>query len=234
MVFLAVVGAANSVEDVALITLLQRTAPNEFLARVLGTMWGLAMGAVAVGSIAATAVVDVVGTRLAFVVVGLILPLLTFMSYRRLVEIDRTAAAGQALELIDAVPMFAPLSIAMKERLAATVVPVSVTAGDVVIRAGDVGDRLYIVGDGAPRHRRSDPPHRRPGRRLLRSDRAATRGCADRDGQGDRRLAAVHTPTRCLSHRRHGLSVRTGGRSRRRGSTSRARATRDAGSLSGR
>lgn len=44
--------------------------------------------------------------------------------------------------------MFAPLSIAMKERLAAKLVPVSVAAGDVVIRAGDIGDRFYVVDDG--------------------------------------------------------------------------------------
>jgi CRP-like cAMP-binding protein len=46
------------------------------------------------------------------------------------------------------VPMFAPLSVAVKERVAAHLVPVSVSAGDVVIRAGEAGDRFYIVGDG--------------------------------------------------------------------------------------
>ena len=52
------------------------------------------------------------------------------------------------LELIDRVPMFAPLSIALKERVAASLAPVSVTAGESVLRAGDVGDRLWIVGGG--------------------------------------------------------------------------------------
>src|SRR5947208_1773346 len=51
MVLLAIVGAANSVEDVAVFTLLQRIVPEELLTRVLGAVWGLAMGAVAVGSI---------------------------------------------------------------------------------------------------------------------------------------------------------------------------------------
>ncbi len=44
--------------------------------------------------------------------------------------------------------MFAPLSIAMKERVAANLIPVSVSAGELVIRAGDRGDRFYIVGEG--------------------------------------------------------------------------------------
>ncbi|MFL5869851.1 MAG: MFS transporter [Solirubrobacterales bacterium] len=146
---LAIVGAANSVEDVAVFTLLQRIVPDEFLARVLGVTWGLAMGAVAIGSILAPAVVSLIGPRPAFAVVGAILPLLTLLTYRRLDRIDRTVAEPPPqLELIDRVPMFAPLSLAGKERVAARLVPVSVSAGELIIRAGDAGDRFYIVGDG--------------------------------------------------------------------------------------
>jgi MFS family permease len=145
---LAIVGAANSVEDVAVFTLLQRIVPDEALTRVLGLVWGLAMAGVAIGSIAAPLVVDAIGPRPAFVVVGSILPLLTLLSYRRLVEIDKTAAPAAELELVARVPMFAPLSIATKERVAASLLPISVPAGDVVIRAGEEGDRFYIVAAG--------------------------------------------------------------------------------------
>ena len=149
IVLLGIVGAANSVEDVAVFTLLQRMIPDDVLARVLGLLWGFAMGAVAVGSIVAPVIVGALGPRLAFVVVGSILPLLTLATYRRLVEIDRTVAPAAGLELIDDVPMFAPLSIAAKERVAASLVPVSVAAGERIIRAGDPGDSFYIVRDGA-------------------------------------------------------------------------------------
>jgi MFS family permease len=146
---LAIVGAANSVEDVAVFTLLQRIVPDLLLARVLGVLWGLAMGAVAVGSIAAPAIVAGIGARSAFVVIGSILPLLTFSTYRRLVEIDRTLVVPTAeLELIEEVPMFAPLSLAAKERLATKLSPVAVVPGELVIRAGDIGDRFYIVAGG--------------------------------------------------------------------------------------
>jgi MFS family permease len=148
VVLLAIVGAANSVEDVAVFTLLQRLVPNEMLTRVLGLVWGLAMGGVAIGSIAAPIVVRAIGPRPAFVFVGAILPLLALLTYRKLVEIDRTVAPAPELELIDRVPMFAPLSIATKEQVAASLLPVSVPAGEVVIRAGDAGDRFYIVGHG--------------------------------------------------------------------------------------
>jgi MFS family permease len=148
LLLLAVVGAANSVEDVTVFTLLQRIVPDETLTRVLGLVWGVAMGGVAIGSIAAPAIVAAIGPRAAFVVVGAILPVLAFLSYRRLVEIDKTIVPSAELELIDRVPMFAPLSIAVKELVASRLVPETVPAGDVVIRSGDAGDRFYIVGDG--------------------------------------------------------------------------------------
>ncbi len=148
IVLLAIVGAANSVEDVALFTLLQRIIPDEILTRVLGAVWGLAMGAVALGSVAAPAVVKGIGPRSAFAVFGSILPLLTLLAYRRLVLIDKRTAPAAELDLIDRVPMFAPLSVVAKERVAANLVPVFVRAGELVIRAGDTGDCFYIVGDG--------------------------------------------------------------------------------------
>jgi MFS family permease len=146
---LAVVGAANSVEDVAVFTLLQRLVPDDVLTRVLGVLWGLAMGAVALGSIAAPGLVKVLGARAAFVVVGAILPLLAILTYRRLVEIDRAVAPAAELELVKGVPMFAPLSIAAKERVASSLTPTAVAAGDTIVRAGDSGDRFYIVESGA-------------------------------------------------------------------------------------
>ncbi len=149
LVLLAIVGAANSVEDVALFTLIQRIVPDDVLTRVLAVVWAAAMGAVALGSVAAPALVEAAGPRRALVAVGAILPLLTLLSWRGLVEIDKTVAAPTAgLALVDAVPMFAPLSIAAKEYMARCLVSVPVSAGEVVIRAGDPGDRFYIVADG--------------------------------------------------------------------------------------
>jgi MFS family permease len=145
---LAVVGAANSVEDVAGFTLLQRLVPDRMLTTVLGVTWSLAMGGVALGSIVAPVLIDVLGPRAAFVGVGLVLPLLSLLAYRRLVAIDRAAAPAPELELIEHVPMFAPLSVAAKERVAANLVPLSVDAGQLVIVAGEIGDRFYIVRDG--------------------------------------------------------------------------------------
>jgi MFS family permease len=149
ILLLAIVGAANSVEDVAGFTLVQRVIPDDVLARVLGVIWGLAMGAVAIGSVSAAAIVHVTGPRVAFLAVGAILPLLSLASYRRLLAIDAAVPAAPELALVDGVPMFAPLSLAAKERVASLLVRASAHPGDVVVRAGDVGDLFYIVEDGA-------------------------------------------------------------------------------------
>jgi len=147
---LAVVGAANSVEDVAVFTLLQRVIPDDVLTRVLGIVWGLAMGAIAIGSVAATGIVALVGSRAAFVVVGAILPLTTLMVWRQLVRIDREMLPpADELAIVEGVPMFEPLSIAAKEHMAARLVEVPVSVGEVVIRTGEPGDRFYMVADGA-------------------------------------------------------------------------------------
>jgi MFS family permease len=148
IVLLAAVGAANALEDVAVFTLLQRIVPDDALTRVLGLTWGLAMGGVALGSIVAPAIVNAVGAQAAFAVVGSILPLLALVTYRRLIDIDKSVVPVAELGLIEAVPIFAPLSLAAKERVAGRLVPLAVAAGDLVIRAGEVGDRFYIVGDG--------------------------------------------------------------------------------------
>ena len=167
VILLAIVGAANSVEDVAGFTLLQRIVPDEILTRVLGVVWSMAMGGVAVGSIVAPLLVEGIGARAAFVAVGAILPLLTLLTYRRLVAIDRDVRPPPELGLIERLPMFEPLSIAAKERVARDLIPVSVAAGEVVIRAGDRGDRFYVVREGELEVVRAGTPHEgRPGRLL--------------------------------------------------------------------
>jgi MFS family permease len=148
LLLLAVVGAANSVEDVAGFTLLQRIVPDEVLSRVLGVVWGLVMAAVALGSIVAPVVVDALGPRAAFGVVGAILPLVTILAWRRLATIDHEVAPPAGLELVAAVPMFEPLSVVAKEHVASRLTRIDVAPGEVVVRAGEAGDRFYVVADG--------------------------------------------------------------------------------------
>jgi Cyclic nucleotide-binding domain len=106
------------------------------------------MGAVAIGSVVTPAVVAAVGPRAAFVVAGGVLPVLVLLSWRGLAAIDHAAVARPELAVVDRVQIFAPLSVAAKEHLAARLVAVRVASGEVVIRSGDVGDRFYVVDEG--------------------------------------------------------------------------------------
>ena len=64
-------------------------------------------------------------------------------------RIDREVAAPAAeLAALGGVSMFAQLSIAAKEHVAARLTKVAVGTGETVVRAGESGDRFYIVADG--------------------------------------------------------------------------------------
>ncbi|MGZ8694693.1 MAG: MFS transporter [Gaiellaceae bacterium] len=144
----ALIGVANSIEDVTGFTLLQRIVDDEVLTRVLGALWGLAMAGLAVGSIATSLLLEVAGNRVALIAIGAILPVATLVAWARLSALDRTAVAPAELERIAGVPMFGPLPVATKEQLARRLERREVPADTVIVRAGDEGDSFYIVGEG--------------------------------------------------------------------------------------
>jgi MFS family permease len=149
-VLLGLSGAGWSVADVAGRTLLQRVSPDEVLARIFGILEGIGMVSLAIGSIAASLLVHAFGIRVALGVTGVIVPVVLVTTGRRLLSIDRHAAAPDPhlLELLRRIPIFAPLPAPAIERLLANLVRVDVRADEVVIREGDAGDRFYVIDRG--------------------------------------------------------------------------------------
>lgn len=143
-------GAGWSLADIAGRTLLQRVAPDEVLARIFGIFEGIAMVAVAVGSVAASGLVGTVGIKWTLVIAGAFVPLVLLVTGARLFAIDRQAAAPDPhlIDLLRAIPIFAPMPAPAVERLLANLVRVDVRPGDVVIREGDPGDRFYVIDRG--------------------------------------------------------------------------------------
>ncbi len=146
---LALVGVGNTLVDVAGFTMLQRIAPDDVLARVFGVVETVFYLAIGVGSLLAPLLVETAGVRWALVVVGLFLPVLVVVLARRIVGIDAEAVVPlHELELLEMLPMFAPLPELALERVARQLVPVTAEAGFEVVTQGDEGDRFYVIDEG--------------------------------------------------------------------------------------
>ena len=152
LVFLAAVGAANTVADASGLTLLQRAVPEEVLARVFGVLESVVLGTIALGAVLAPLLVSWLGVRGALVATGSFLPVLAALVWPRLRALDAVPPPAAAqLELLRAVPIFAPLPSTVLEQLASSLIPVRVAAGEAVFRLGDPGDRFYVIGSGRAR-----------------------------------------------------------------------------------
>jgi hypothetical protein len=146
---LGVVGLANTLVDVSGLTILQRTAPEDVLARVFGVFQMVTIVGAGVGALAVPVLLELFGDRGAFVAVGALLPVLVLVSWRSLAALDRTSAVDErAVELLRAVPFFRPLPASTVEGLAGRLERAEVPAGTRVFARGDAGDRFYVVDVG--------------------------------------------------------------------------------------
>jgi MFS family permease len=149
LVAFALIGLSNIIEDVAGFTLLQRTTPAEVLARVFGVVHSLFYATVGAGAILAPQLIHLLGIRWSLVAVGAFLPLLTVATRLPLVRLDKAAVDhGRELELLQAIPIFSPLSAPVLEGLAARLALIRVPAGEEIVRRGDPGDRFYVIASG--------------------------------------------------------------------------------------
>lgn len=148
LVLLAVLGIGNTLVDVSGVTLLQRSVPDEVLARVFGVLESLTWATIGLGAILASGLVAGLGARGALLAVGAILPILTALAWRRLAAIDAKAVAPPGIDALRGVPFLARLPAVTLEGVAAALRPVRFAAGADVFRRGDPGDAFYVVTSG--------------------------------------------------------------------------------------
>jgi hypothetical protein len=133
-------------------TMTQRIAGATVRSRVFGVYEALMQGSVAVGALAVPVLISLAGVTGAFVIAGLVLPLVALLAGRTLLAADRTVVMRvEELNLLRANPLFALLSAPILESLSAALRPESYTAGQVILRQGDRGDRYFLLAHGAVR-----------------------------------------------------------------------------------
>jgi MFS family permease len=149
LILLAIVGVGNTVVDVAALTLLQRTVPDEVLTRVFGVVQSVFIGTVGLGAILAPLAINAVGIRWALVITGALLPVSAALTWRRITSLDADAIAPtHELALLRAMPLFKPLPASTIDQLASSLIPVRADAGTEIIREGAHGDRFYVIESG--------------------------------------------------------------------------------------
>jgi MFS family permease len=163
LVVFALIGLAIIICDVSGFTLLQRGTPPDVLARVFGVLHSAFYATVALGALVAPFLIHWIGVRWTLVVVGSLLPLLAALTHASLSRFDTEPTDQRQLALLEAIPIFSPLSPPVLEQLAARLTPVHANAGDELIRAGDHGDRFYVVDKGEVEILVDGEPPRREG-----------------------------------------------------------------------
>ena len=145
-------GAGLAIVDVAGRTILQRSVRDDVLARVFGIQEGLAMAALAVGSLMVPLFVAVFGLTGAVMVSAGVLPVIVALAWSHLLALDaRTAVPAEAIALLRRVALFEPMPAPGLEAVARRAAWLTVAPGTVVIAEGDVGDQYYVLSSGAVR-----------------------------------------------------------------------------------
>jgi MFS family permease len=143
-------GAGKAFFDVAGRTLLQRTVPDQVLARVFGLQEALMTAALALGAATAPLLVSWLDISGALVAVGAVLPVAGLLAWPVLRRLDsRARQPGPWFDLLRTVSFFRSAPLPVVEQLSRRTDEDTVDTGTVVVRESEPGDRFYLVSDGA-------------------------------------------------------------------------------------
>lgn len=135
--------------EVAAKTLLQRLGDDEQMGRLLTLLESGRLAAMALGSLCAIVLDELLGTRVALVVAGAAIPVFVVLCWARLRAYEVGAPAAEVpYGLLRQNSIFEPLSVATLERLSQDLTPIEYEAGVNVIVQGDPGDRFYLIETG--------------------------------------------------------------------------------------
>jgi len=143
------VGVGNAFQDAPAFVLLPRVLGPELAGRALGAFELVVMAGMASGSLVAPLLVDLLGVRVALLVLGSSLLVLAAAYVSPFLTIDREMPQPTAeADLLHTNPVFAPLPVVVIEQLAAELQQHDYADGEVVVREGEPGDRFHVVTGG--------------------------------------------------------------------------------------
>lgn len=149
LVLLGLVGVGNALIDVGGFTMLARLTDETVLARMFAGFEAILTLGVAVGGLAAPALVHAFGARTSLVVVGLLAPVAVLVSRSALRHLDgRMRVRDADIDTLRAVPMLGALPVATIEQLAARLDRIEFEPGQVVFEQGDHGSGFYVIETG--------------------------------------------------------------------------------------
>ena len=158
-------GIGNPLVDVNFATILQRITPDEVMGRVFGTVEGACIATMALGSLIMPFLIEEFGIGRGLGLLGVAVSVLVLPWVPRVLSLDRDLAVPPGVPLLEAIPMFAPLTPATIESLARKLTRFEVPAGSVIVREGQESDRFFIIesGDVAVSHEDVLIRHEGPG-----------------------------------------------------------------------
>ncbi|MGH3472870.1 MAG: MFS transporter [Nocardioidaceae bacterium] len=146
-------GAGTLAVDVLAVTALQRSLPNDLLARVFGAFNASLLGAILLGALAAPLVIDTWGLRTSIWLAGAAIPVASLAGWPVLRAMDRDSATRRAAleprrRLLAACDLFESVSEGGLDELSGGAEELDVAVGATVVREGEDADAFYVIVHG--------------------------------------------------------------------------------------
>jgi MFS family permease len=149
IVLLGLVGVGNALIDVGGFTMLARLTDEAVLARMFAGFEAILTLGVALGGLLAPLVIEMLGSRLALVAVGLLAPAAVAAGWPALRRLDGHMRIRDAdIGILRSVPMLGVLPAATIEQLGAGLERAEFAPRQVVFEQGEPGARYYLVESG--------------------------------------------------------------------------------------
>jgi MFS family permease len=147
-------GAGTIVVDVLAITALQRSLPEDKLARVFGAFFTFVIAAISLGAFLTPIALGATSLDATLWMAGAGLPALCLLAWPALRRMDRAnlaelAAIEPRIAVLQRAAILAEASRAILERLGKSATEVTVGAGEDVVREGEEADAFYVIESGS-------------------------------------------------------------------------------------